>query len=260
MKVCDVGKKTAKELYLTTLYLKDPNKWCLEYGILENLPEHIIGFYKECKKISENFWESEKELKKIVESKKIVENHCNRQNPKAQLLSHYLQIEENEILRIICDKLLELDFEVDVLVFDGCMVRKCDKNIKEALNECETSVFDNTGYDIDLLVKEMNDPIQLEEDDFDIDDFEIPEERKMKWDKQYLLSLKTKKPSNTYLMRKKYIECFSAKVLRPKPMYVVYEPTEPDIDICTDSDMKERLKGIPSGIKNIAQNTLDNVK
>ena len=91
------------------------------------------------------------------------------------------------------------------------MIRKCDKDVKVALKECESVVFENTGYDIQLVVKEMNDPIQLEEDDFEIDEFEIPEERKLKWDRDYLSSLKSKKPSNTYLMRKKYVEIFSAK-------------------------------------------------
>lgn len=254
MELTQCGRKQIKELYLSTLNLKDPNRWCIEYGILTELPEHIIGFYNECKKIALNLWESEKELKKIVETKKIVENHPNKQNKYAQLLSHYLQIEENEILRIICDKFDDLEYEVDVLVFDGCMVRKCDKNINEALTECEDAIQDATGYDIKLLVKAMNEPLTLEEDDFDLDEFEIPPERKLKWDKSYLLSLKNKKSQNTYLMRKKYNEVFSAKVLRPKPMYVVFEKgaSVGDIDILTDSDMKERLKGIPSGIKNVA--------
>ena len=244
--------KMAKEIYLTALYLKDPSKAFVEYGIFDiDMPNHLMGFYKECSMIADNLWNCQSELVKIVESKKMVDKHSNRHNPKSQLLSHYLQIEENSILSFMCEKLDAKTFDCDVLVFDGVMIRKNNNlDIKQALDDVVNDLWEEMDYDIDLIIKEMNNPITLVEDDFDIDEFEIPQQHLHSWSQEYINTLKVKNPKNTYLMRKKYLEVFSSKVLRPKPMYVVFEKNSKDIDIISDADMRERLKGINSGMIN----------
>ena len=55
------------------------------------------------------------------------------------------------------------NYKVDVLVFDGCMIRKEeDKEISsELLDELNGYVLEKTGYDIKIVEKELDTSIDL---------------------------------------------------------------------------------------------------
>lgn len=96
--------------------------------------------------------------------------HCvsQKENVRGSFISNIYQREERKCLDVIVSVCNAMTMKVDVLAYDGCMVRK-DGSIKngissEVLREFERAVKHNTGYVIELKVKPMDDEvIPLEE-------------------------------------------------------------------------------------------------
>ena len=70
---------------------------------------------------------------------------------------------ENEILMYAVQFLMNNGFNVDVLIFDGCMIRKVEDKIitKELLSDLNAYVLEKTGYDIKFIEKELDTSIDL---------------------------------------------------------------------------------------------------
>lgn len=250
MNELDIDYEESKKLMLCCLYLKEPKSYLASLHIPKPVPEFVNKYYKECCAIADIIYnrpEGEK-LKKILEKKKFETNHeIKLKNPKAQVLSLFIQNIENDILMCMYDRFLDLDYSPDVLVFDGIMPSR-DKEINdEILQDIQNQVLSDLNYKIELVEKEMSNPIEIDEDDFDIDSFELDENYLDTYDKQYFISLKGDRPRHTYAMRKKYFEVFCSKVLLPSPSYVFYQSARVDIDFLSPSNMCEFLKGINSG-------------
>lgn len=100
----------------------------------------------------------------------------NEDNYRGTFASQIFQTEERKCLEAMVWKLTALSFTVDVLAYDGCMVRKDAKNpmTNEVLRELEKTVKEWTGYDIGLKVKPMDDEVitteELEDATTDFDD------------------------------------------------------------------------------------------
>ena len=63
------------------------------------------------------------------------------------------------------DYLTTMKFNVDVLIFDGFLVRKDDKfdeNILEGLNEY---IYEKTQYDIEFIMKDMNEGYDIADEE-----------------------------------------------------------------------------------------------
>jgi len=90
------------------------------------------------------------DLYKKVETKK---------NAHGSLMSKQLQIIENECLMSMYNFFREAKIQVGVLVFDGLMIEKIkDDNL---LRNCEVQVFIDTGYQIKLVKKPMDIPLEV---------------------------------------------------------------------------------------------------
>jgi hypothetical protein len=73
---------------------------------------------------------------------------------------------ENQVLMTMKDYLTQLGYSVEVLVFDGLMVRKdLSKPIDEAvLTACSAYIADKIGWDCALVVKPMNEHLDIPEE------------------------------------------------------------------------------------------------
>ncbi len=85
----------------------------------------------------------------------------NEDNYRGSFISQIYQTEERKCLEPIVWKLTALGFIVDVLAYDGCMVRKdASKQITDSiLKEIEHEVSLWTGYNINLKIKPMDDEV-----------------------------------------------------------------------------------------------------
>jgi hypothetical protein len=98
-------------------------------------------------------------------NQKLYKDVCKRKefNINGSLTNIILCNLENEILLNAVQYLMSKDLKVDVLVFDGCMIRKEeDKEITtELLNGLNGYVLEKTGYDIKFVEKELDTSIDL---------------------------------------------------------------------------------------------------
>ncbi|KAI9334336.1 hypothetical protein DFJ73DRAFT_764140 [Zopfochytrium polystomum] len=80
------------------------------------------------------------------------------ENVKGSFLSLVLQDIENQILMVMYKKFKEMDLEIGTLMFDGLIIEKNgvkDKNMDDLLLEVERTVKKETGYEVKLVEKPM---------------------------------------------------------------------------------------------------------
>lgn len=123
----------------------------------------------------------------------------NKDNYRGSFISLIYQSEEAKCLKSIVYTLILHKFIVDVLSYDGCMVR-IDKNnpiTSEILKKCEEAVEKHTGYKIQLKVKPMdNEVIPLEElEEENEEDDDGYKELKVEWERNHSYF----KPSGTII-------------------------------------------------------------
>ena len=96
---------------------------------------------------------------------KLLKDVCKRKefNVNGSLTNIILCNIENEILLTAVQYLMKEGYKVDVLVFDGCMIRKeDDKNITaDLLGGLSGYVYEKTKYRIEFVEKELDDTIDL---------------------------------------------------------------------------------------------------
>jgi hypothetical protein len=96
---------------------------------------------------------------------KLLKDVCKRKefNIYGSLTNIILCSLENEILMYSVQYLLNEGFNVDVLVFDGCMIRKREgySITDELLGELNGYVLEKTGYDFKCVEKELDTSIDL---------------------------------------------------------------------------------------------------
>jgi hypothetical protein len=150
-----VSRKVAKEFMIILLYLGSSEYWCQQFNHWDKLPDWVYEYEEELKCIADKFSLLYPDIEKIAKKYKDKEFV----NIKASTLSIIIQIEENKILMSIYDQMRRLNRQVDVLVFDGLMVRKLE-NENEFSSELLDSVVNyvkiNTNYDIKLDIKPMD--------------------------------------------------------------------------------------------------------
>lgn len=75
-------------------------------------------------------------------------------------LNYVLLNYENKCLMIMCDVLESYGIEVSALMFDGLMIYKDSlgcHDLKDVMNECETSILETVGINMKITRKEMTD-------------------------------------------------------------------------------------------------------
>ena len=118
-------------------------------------------------------------------------------NTNGTFLSHILQTEERRIMLAMRSALFAENWKVDVLAYDGVMIRKDPKNIfdESLLRRTEEAVRNNTGYTIELVNKKFESydvPANDGEVDFKVSK-EMYDERKAEFEENHFYYA----PSNT---------------------------------------------------------------
>lgn len=78
----------------------------------------------------------------------------NEDNPRGSFSSLIIQTIECDCLLAMCNSLRRQDFSVDVLAYDGCMVRSVDVS-EDVLRRVETDIKQGTGYAVQLAIKSL---------------------------------------------------------------------------------------------------------
>jgi len=117
--------------------------------------EDIFTLYNEMNRVRKLICEIEVEIVKVQKRKK-------RDNLEGRVLNHILTTIENNILMKMYSFFVSEGFKVDVLVFDGLMIRKNEHN-QPNLQECEAYIKTTLDIDIHLVEKEMNKGIVVPE-------------------------------------------------------------------------------------------------
>jgi hypothetical protein len=117
-------------------------------------------------------------------------------------------------------------YNVDVLIFDGFMVRK-NKNLEDVLDRLKNYIKDKTNYDMEFVVKEMNDKIDLS---------------------SYALPVNNSVDTSTYLKDKEDFEKTHLKITHP----ALYITTIKDksVDIQTESALLASYRHMKTTVKN----------
>jgi hypothetical protein len=142
-----------------------------KYIYSEEIQTHdlVIAIKKEIKELTN----------KIIASNKHTELHNyiidQKENVRGSFISHIIQTEERKCLDVMVAVLKAHGKSVDVLAYDGCMIRKQNKNEQppsdDLLREIERAIKYYTKYDIQVKVKLMDSEVidlkELEQDNND---------------------------------------------------------------------------------------------
>jgi hypothetical protein len=96
-------------------------------------------------------------LSEQPEHKELFEECKKENNRYASFLSHILQTEEVDCMLSMKDTFETLGWSVDVLAYDGVMIRKRQDAVlnKEVFSKVEADILENTGYRVAVLDKPM---------------------------------------------------------------------------------------------------------
>jgi hypothetical protein len=115
--------------------------------------EYFIKLLEEMKNVTEI-------IRNLEENKELYNYAKNRKdktyNINGSIMSYRYQIIENEILMIANDFFISKGYDVDVLVFDGCMIRKNKELPNEILDELNHLVKEKMKYEIKFVIKPMD--------------------------------------------------------------------------------------------------------
>ena len=138
----------------------------------DTMPSFIRKYKKEVVSIQQYIFENEPEYKKlgmINAKKKQEQNNYNSSNELGSTMNIMLCDIENRILQCMVNYLNEKELVKSciTLVFDGFMIPKDNVkniNMNDLLKELEQEVLNELGYNINLVVKPMNNIINIPDD------------------------------------------------------------------------------------------------
>ena len=118
------------------------------YGGSCNQKSYLYELSEEVRKFSKKLFQTEQyaELAKACKSEK---------NMYGSFLAFLLQTEERHCMLAMKEHLESQGWCVDVLCYDGVMVRKQDGRVPDLVS-CESAILDKTGYQINLVTKEFS--------------------------------------------------------------------------------------------------------
>ena len=156
----------AKQLYLRLTYCGSALAHCEELGFdPADLPASVPAFETEIKQASNWITKNDFAEQEVIGNIRTINKHLSGQNKIRQnsYLSCLLNYIEDKCLTALHTFLNLNGFQVDVLMFDGLMVRKQDgKEItQELLDRATQHIYDEHRYTIPLAVKEFAEPYDL---------------------------------------------------------------------------------------------------
>jgi hypothetical protein len=106
--------------------------------------------------LSKEVREFSKFLSQQEEHKKLFEAVKNKDNIYGTFLSYILQTEERKCMLAMKESLEADGWIVDVLAYDGVMVRRCDLDLTKSMKGAEAAIKTVTGYEVNLVNKEFS--------------------------------------------------------------------------------------------------------
>lgn len=202
----NICRKDSKNLMLRLMYGGSLNNWMSENNIKQAPPMFLIKFANEMKKILNKHWDSRNLAVSIVLENDDIDI---KKNPQSSALSITLQIEENRILNNIINFMKINDINVQILCFDGLMVKNHPKLNLTFLKELEDYIKQNTSWEVILEYKEMNERL------FDRNSYIKDIKKKINEVEVEGNFLKTMNGFNDYENIKKYFEQFVCQINTP---------------------------------------------
>jgi hypothetical protein len=178
-------KDIVKNLFIRLMYYGNFDYWLKDYNLIKNEDEDnedaiklhafINSFTKELNKIGKEIISANPQLEKLIAEKKAKRDEELSYNKKGSIVSYYLQEYENQVLEciykyLVSKKIINQNMPDVVLCADGLMIPK-DKYNEELLNELQNEIYNELGFHLCLLDKDMD------EDYLDIIDNSIIDKR-----------------------------------------------------------------------------------
>ena len=150
MELYELTKDEAKMIFISILNGGGKPKYTDQF---------IIDFYEEIQGIKDKIVVIEENEPLVNEAK-----HEGKKNINGSVMCTRYQIIENDIIQHAREFFNKREHEVNVLVFDGLMIRKTKEITEDLLDELNDHVFDTTGYDVEFIIKAMNEWHVINED------------------------------------------------------------------------------------------------
>ena len=178
-------KDIAKNLFIRLMYYGNFDYWLKDYKLIKiedeenedavKLHSFIDSFSKELNKIGKEIIRCNPQLEKLIADKKAKRDGELSYNKKGSIVSYYLQEYENQILEciykyLVSKKIINTHMPDVVLCADGLMIPK-DKYYEGLLAELQNEIYNELGFDLCLLDKDMD------EDYLDIIDSSIVDKK-----------------------------------------------------------------------------------
>ena len=215
MNSCNMSRDLAKNLILKITFLGSIENFITENEIQGTIPKFVYELRDEFKIISNLIVALNKDLEKQI--KKFKDKDFT--NPKAQVMAIVYQDIEDNILMNAKNKLTDLNFQVETLIFDGCLILK--KNItKEDLIKVSDYCFEKTNYRVEFEIKKMKPfyEYDIEEKLYDFSNYDF--KNIDYYNQLYCSQLKGKTQKETYESRKTYFELFLCKIITPDTCFI----------------------------------------
>jgi hypothetical protein len=242
MTKCGVSRKVAKEFILTIMYLGDGDSYCVNNGFVSTPPSWVDDLIKEFKIIADIIIGLNEDISKQVNSLKKKEH----KNKKASVMSYVLQIIEDDIIMNARNKLLEMEYEVETLCFDGLMVLKTEDTFTN-LDDLNAYCFNKTGYNVEFEIKPMTNLLNITDEEDVCCSIDYNYEHTDYYDQDYHFSLKMDSDYKTYILRKQYFELFCCKVITPDACFVFQNGKDKDPNIYNTKQMSMVCQPVESG-------------
>lgn len=151
MKLNNISKSEAKNIVLNM-----SKGGYTPYNKLENKPEWLKQLKEEYQNVGEQL------LNTFTEEKL----YCQKKKPKpyciwGSVMSSLITDVENNIIQHLDQYLTFEGYSVDVLVFDGVMVRNNKVLTQDVLDKASDHIKSKLDYEVKLLIKPMDDTIQI---------------------------------------------------------------------------------------------------
>ena len=238
MTTCNVSKKIAKEFILTIMYLGNSTNYCTSNGFDQVIPKWCDDLELEFKNIAELIVGKHQDIFKTVSATRKKEFT----NKKASTVSFVLQIIENDLIMNAMKYFTENKYQVETLCFDGLMILKKDIT-KKQFEELNLYCFHKTGYNVEFEIKPMTNMLNID----DCEDVDYDYDHTDYYNQEYCANLEGNSQSQTYQIKKKYIELFLCKIITPDTCFILQNGDDKEPYIYNATSVSMLLKPIQSG-------------
>lgn len=173
-KKCDpeLTKEKFKEFFIMCMYgadFKDSKAEKISNYFNNKQNKENIYF---CVKFYDNIEKITQEIFKHEYNKKYIEETKNKKNDNilSSALSLLLQNQENIIIQYVSKFLKKKNYNVDVLMFDGCMIRNNILLTDKILNELQKYINEKTKIRVNFIIKPLEPVFIPDEEDLDYTD------------------------------------------------------------------------------------------